>query len=255
MKKKTYKTMIEFVIFLLGILIVWQGIYAFGVYVFHIWKSYAMPSPIGVWHTLLHMIGNGTLFNALFHSVLRGIVGYLCAILLGGVLGLCMNRISFLERNVRPLVMGIQTLPSVCWVPFSILWFGLSEQSILFVVVMGSAFSMSIAFDHAIANVQALRYLTEQGAVGILCDAQNWMTIQTGGTVRQYPKRTGWYFSLLSLSDGCTGVTVRGTKYTLEKGILSAEIPLGVSNEITAEQAEVSLEQGCLLVLYAKDAL
>lgn len=110
-------------------------------------------------------------------------------------------------------------------------------------------------FDHAIANVQALRYLTEQGAGGILCDAQNWMTIQTGGTVRQYPKRTGWYFSLLSLSDVCTGVTVRGTKYTLEKGILSAEIPLGVSNEITAEQAEVSLEQGCLLVLYAKDAL
>ena len=93
MKKKTYKTMIEFVIFLLGILLVWQGVYALGVYVFHIWKSYAMPSPIGVWQTLLNMIGNGTLINALFHSVLRGIAGYLCAILLGGVLGLCMNRI------------------------------------------------------------------------------------------------------------------------------------------------------------------
>lgn len=108
-------------------------------------------------------------------------------------------------------------------------------------------------FDHAIANVQVLRYLTEQGAVGILCDAQNWMTIQTGGTVRQYPKRMGWYFSLLSLSNICTGVTVRGTKYTLEKGTLSARIPLGVSNEITAEQAEVSLERGALLILYTKD--
>ncbi len=109
-------------------------------------------------------------------------------------------------------------------------------------------------FDHAIANVQVLRYLTEQGAIGILCDAQNWMTIQVSGMVRQYPKRIGWYFSLLSLSNICTGVTVHGTKYTLEKGILSADIPLGVSNEITAEQAEVSLEQGCLLVLYTRDA-
>ncbi|MDO4156208.1 MAG: thiamine diphosphokinase [Oscillospiraceae bacterium] len=110
-------------------------------------------------------------------------------------------------------------------------------------------------FDHAIANVQVLRYLTEQGAIGTLCDAQNWMTIQTGGTIRQYPKRLGWYFSLLSLSDVCTGVTVRGTRYTLEKGILSAGIPLGVSNEIIAEQAEVSFEQGALLVLYTRDAL
>lgn len=49
--------------------------------------------------------------------------------------------------------MGIQTLPSICWVPFSILWFGLTQTAIIFVVIMGSAFSMAIAVDNAILNV------------------------------------------------------------------------------------------------------
>ena len=106
----------------------------------------------------------------------------------------------------------------------------------------------------AIANVQTLRYLSEHGAVGSLCDAQNWMTVQTAGTVRQYPRRDGWYFSLLSLSDTCTGVTITGAKYCLQNGILHANFPLGISNEIVAERAEISLQTGMLLVLYTKDA-
>lgn len=109
-------------------------------------------------------------------------------------------------------------------------------------------------FDHAIANVQTLRYLSEHGAVASLCDAQNWMTVQTAGTVRKYPRRDGWYFSLLSLSDTCTGVTITGTKYCLQNGTLHANFPLGISNEIVAERAEISLQTGMLLVLYTKDA-
>ena len=109
-------------------------------------------------------------------------------------------------------------------------------------------------FDHSIANVQTLRYLSEHGAVGSLCDAQNWMTVQTVGTVRQYPRRDGWYFSLLSLSDTCTGVTITGAKYCLQNGTLHANFPLGISNEIVAERAEISLQTGTLLVLYTKDA-
>lgn len=109
-------------------------------------------------------------------------------------------------------------------------------------------------FDHSIANVQTLRYLSEHGAVGSLCDAQNWMTVQPAGTVRQYPRRDGWYFSLLSLSDTCTGVTITGAKYCLQNGTLHANFPLGISNEIVAERAEISLQTGTLLVLYTKDA-
>lgn len=74
-------------------------------------------------------------------------------LMIGGVIGVFMNHFSFLHKNLRPLIMGIQTLPSICWVPFSILWFGLTQTAIIFVVIMGSAFSMAIAVDNAILNV------------------------------------------------------------------------------------------------------
>ena len=72
------------------------------------------------------------------------------------LLGLLIHRFHYLQKNLKPLVLGIQTLPSVCWVPFSILWFGLSTKAILFVVVMGAAFSVAISVDNAIKNVQPI---------------------------------------------------------------------------------------------------
>ena len=67
-----------------------------------------------------------------------------------------MKKKEYLQKNLKPVILGIQTLPSVCWVPFSILWFGLSTQAILFVVVMGSAFSIAISVDNAIKNIQPI---------------------------------------------------------------------------------------------------
>ena len=98
---------------------------------------------------------------ALGNSLLRGIVGYAIAVLIGFVLGLLMNRIRYLQKNLKPLVLGIQTLPSVCWVPFAILWFGIPKTSIfssaiLFVVVVGSTFGIAISVDNAIKNVQPI---------------------------------------------------------------------------------------------------
>ena len=112
-----------------------------------------MPSPAGVWKSLVRLIESGTLFTAIGNSLLRGMIGFLISVAFGTVLGFLMEHFPFLHQNMRPFVMGVQTLPSVCWVPFSILWFGLSEQAIIFVVIMGSAFSIAIATDNAIHNV------------------------------------------------------------------------------------------------------
>ena len=80
----------------------------------------------------------------------------MAAVLIGTLLGLLMNHFTYLQKNLKPVVLGIQTLPSVCWVPFSILWFGLSTEAILFVVVMGAAFSIAISVDNAIRNVPSI---------------------------------------------------------------------------------------------------
>lgn len=141
------------VIFLILLVIAWQGVYWIFVNLLEVFKPYALPSPIGVAETFIRLCGNGTLFEATCNSLLRGIAGYVIAIFIGVILGLLIHHFSYLQKNLRPLVLGIQTLPSICWVPFSILWFGLSTDAIIFVVVMGAAFSIAISVDNAIKNI------------------------------------------------------------------------------------------------------
>ena len=101
--------------------------------------------------------------------------------------------------------------------------------------------------DHSIANLQMLHHMAEQGLHGILYDGGTTVTVQTAGTVC-YPRTKG-YLSLFSLTDECTGLTVTGVKYPLEQGRLTNAFPLGVSNEILAENAEITLESGVLLIV------
>lgn len=144
------------ILFLAILVILWQGVYWFGVEFLSLWKPYAMPSPYGVAKSFLKLSGDGTLFTAVCNSLGRGIAGYGIALAIGVCLGLLLHRSSYLQKNLKPLILGVQTLPSVCWVPFSILWFGLSTKAILFVVVMGATFAIAISVDNAIKNVQPI---------------------------------------------------------------------------------------------------
>ena len=151
--KKTYKIIAGEVLFITIIVAVWYAIYIIGVKRLGVWKEYSMPSPQGVWNSFIKLISNGSLLFAARNSLFRGFLGYVISLFFGIVLGLLQNSLSCFQRYVRPLTMGIQTLPSICWVPFSILWFGLSEQAIVFVVIMGSVFGISISVDNAIKNI------------------------------------------------------------------------------------------------------
>jgi NitT/TauT family transport system permease protein len=77
-----------------------------------------------------------------------------------------MARSTELRTALRPIVLGLQALPSICWLPLAILWFGLSELAILFVVVMGSLLAVSIATEDAVAGVDPV-LLRAAGTLGI----------------------------------------------------------------------------------------
>ncbi len=127
--------------------------------------------------------------------------------------------------------------------------YGLAQGCDRFVIYGG----LGGRLDHFMANLQMLSFLAERGAQGVLVDENHWMTLQSGGTTVCYPRREGMVFSLFAIHRACEGVTIRGVKYPLENGVLTAAFPLGVSNSITAQQAEVTVEKGDLLVMYARD--
>lgn len=154
--KNKLKRAIGQVLFLLLLVAFWQIAYVLTVDVFEWKKPYSVPSPAGVWTSILALAGSGELVLAAVNSMLRCMLGFAISILIGVLLGFAIHTFPLLERNLKPVVMGVQTLPSICWVPFSILWFGLQSSAILFVVIMGSAFSLAISVDSAIRNVNPI---------------------------------------------------------------------------------------------------
>lgn len=99
-------------------------------------------------------------------SVERIVIGYFISVFLGVVLGLLIGRFKILDETIGSLMLGLQVLPSICWLPLAILWFGLSEQAIQFVVVMGAFLSIAIATDSGIRNIPPI-YVRAAKTMGV----------------------------------------------------------------------------------------
>ncbi len=147
------KKLLGSIAFAVSIIVLWQLLYVVGTQVLSVFKPYAVPSPAGVAKSFISMCADSSLFVAIGYSIVRALIGFLIAIVLGIVLALLILKSAFLERNLKPVILGIQTLPSVCFVPFAILWFGLNNSAIIFVVVMGSAFGIALSICSSIKNV------------------------------------------------------------------------------------------------------
>src|SRR5208282_2717535 len=116
-------------------------------------SSILLPDPSAVWDYLVSAVKDGTLLQASTVTMRRLLIGYGIGIVLGIPLGLLTARFKVFSDTIGVLALGLQTLPSVCWVPLTLLWFGQTESAMLFVVVMGSLWSMVIATDNGVRTV------------------------------------------------------------------------------------------------------
>ncbi len=103
--------------------------------------------------TLWHSIRNHTLLPATGISLRRLLIGYGISLAAGIPAGLLLARVDWLEDTVGSLVLGLQTLPSICWLPLALLWFGLNDAAIMFVVVMGALLAITVAVKDGVKNV------------------------------------------------------------------------------------------------------
>ena len=105
--------------------------------------------------------------------------------------------------------------------------------------------------DHTLANLFVLKFLEDNGASARMEDEHN--TVMLVKSSARITKTDGSYLSLLPFCSVPTGVTVNGVKYPLDNAALYDNNTLGVSNEITAPYAELSVKCGCLAVFISKD--
>src|SRR5256884_7285881 len=131
-----------------------------------IWSPVLLPAPQQVAEYLKTSATDGTLFQATVITMRRLLIGYVIGLIGGLPLGLLTARWKVFHDTIGTLALGLQTLPSVCWVPLALLWFGQTEAAMLFVVVMGTLWSVVIATDTGVRHVPPI-YRRAGGCLGV----------------------------------------------------------------------------------------
>lgn len=105
--------------------------------------------------------------------------------------------------------------------------------------------------DHSLSNLFLLENLRRRGVSAVLCDGENRVRILWAESLT-LPRSSYRYFSLLALDDAA--VTLRGCKYPLENAPLARAVPYAVSNEITADAAEITVLRGPVFLIESENA-
>jgi NitT/TauT family transport system permease protein len=176
-------------------MVLWEA----AVKLFH--GSYAAVPPSQV---LTEFVGGmaGAYWPPLLASLRRILLGYGMALVIGVTLGSMIASNRFCEWLFGMLVMGVQSLPSICWLPVAILWFGLNERAILFVVLMGSVGSITIATRDGLRGVPPIFH-----RVGDTFGASAWQKLLFVSLPAALPSvvsgmKQGWSFAWRSLMAG-----------------------------------------------------
>ena len=176
------------------LLLVWELAYRSGVK-----PPYALPSPADVGLELLEQLRDGTLLGAMSVSLWRGGSGFLLALVIGTPLGLLIARVRAVRRGIGPIVSGLQSLPSVAWVPAAIIFFGIGNAAIYAVVLLGAVPSIANGMVSGIDQVPPL-----YRRVGQVLGARGWSAARFVLLPAALPGyvgglRQGWAFSWRSL--------------------------------------------------------
>ncbi len=158
-----------------------------------------LPGPLDVFGTLGTLWQNGDAVETVFTSLQRGVVGFAIAVVIATPLGLLLAQSRILRGAFGPLISGLQVLPSVAWVPAAVIWFGLSDATVYFVVLMGAIPSITNGLIAGVDHVP-----DQHRRVGHVLGASRWQLatrIILPAALPSYVSglKQGWAFSWRSL--------------------------------------------------------
>ncbi|NVN91163.1 MAG: ABC transporter permease [Desulfuromonadales bacterium] len=159
-RTKSWNSLFARLVFFILLICCWQLISTS-----NIWSELLFPSPNMVFKNLTDSMRDNSLPVAISASLKRLCVGYVISLFVGVPCGLLFGRVRWLDDTLGSLTLGLQALPSICWLPLAILWFGLSELSIIFVVVMGSLMSLTLSVRDGVKTIPRL-YLKASRVMG-----------------------------------------------------------------------------------------
>ncbi|MDV9172523.1 ABC transporter permease [Streptomyces sp. W16] len=177
------------------VLVIWQGLISFDI----VTDPTKLPSPGDVWGEAKDAWLQGTLLGYIWTSVSRGLLGFLFALIIGTPLGLLVARVKFVRAAIGPVLSGLQSLPSVAWVPPAVIWLGLDSSLMYAVILLGAVPSIANGLVSGVDQVPPLflRAGRTLGATGLRGTWHIVLPAALPGYVAGL--KQGWAFSWRSL--------------------------------------------------------
>ena len=158
-----------------------------------------LPPPSAVWDELREAWLEGTLHQYIWTSVSRGLLGFLLALAIGTPLGLIVARVRFVRAAIGPILSGLQSLPSVAWVPPAVIWLGLNDRMMFAVILLGAVPSIANGLVSGVDQVPPL-FLRAGRTLGATGLKGTWHVVMPAALPGYLAGlKQGWAFSWRSL--------------------------------------------------------
>ncbi|MFD7692729.1 ABC transporter permease [Streptomyces sp. NPDC059374] len=158
-----------------------------------------LPPPSAVWDELRASWLEGTLHQYIWTSVSRGLLGFLLALAIGTPLGLVVARVRFVRAAIGPILSGLQSLPSVAWVPPAVIWLGLNDRMMFAVILLGAVPSIANGLVSGVDQVPPL-FLRAGRTLGATGLKGTWHVVMPAALPGYLAGlKQGWAFSWRSL--------------------------------------------------------
>ncbi|MDI9830452.1 ABC transporter permease [Streptomyces sp. KAU_LT] len=158
-----------------------------------------LPPPSAVWDELRESWLEGTLHQYIWTSVSRGLLGFLLALAIGTPLGLIVARVRFVRAAIGPILSGLQSLPSVAWVPPAVIWLGLNDRMMFAVILLGAVPSIANGLVSGVDQVPPL-FLRAGRTLGATGLKGTWHVVMPAALPGYLAGlKQGWAFSWRSL--------------------------------------------------------
>jgi NitT/TauT family transport system permease protein len=167
------------------------------------WKPpYVLPGPAAVFGELWRDLIAGEITSAASVTLRRAIIGFALALVIGVLIGLAVSRNQVVRTAIGAAITGLETMPSIAWFPLAILLFKISEQAILFVIVLGAAPAIANGLIVGVDHIPRL-WLRAGRSIG----ARGWTMVRHVILPASLPSflgglKQGWAFAWRSLLAG-----------------------------------------------------
>lgn len=209
------------------------------------------PGGVTVIGTLISSILSGQIVTATGTTLIRLLIGFSIAVVLGLTFGFLIARYKWVDDTLGFFVTALQSIPSIVWFPLAIVWFGLGNASILFIVAIGATWTMTVNSSTGFKNVPSI-YMDAAKTLGS-SGSHLLRTVIIPASVPHIISglRVAWAFAWRAIMAGELLGSTGGLGYLLDLGrsiqamdlVLSIMIVIGIIGTIIDNQVFLRMER------------